>query len=287
MEPPPGMAFDFSQPAGEPALTPRDSISWRVFANPVTLFIGGVAAVILELAEPSVRAGVWEHSSFRTDPVLRLRRTGAAAMMTVYGPQSAAREMIARVVRRHDQVRGALPDGTPYFANNSRLLDWVQATASYGFIEAYSAFAAPLTPAEKSRGFAEAEKAARLYGANNPPLTLAQWHFMLAQVSTTLEPSDILLDFLDTMRTAPILPRMLRPMQRMFVRAAIDMLPADIRSRLLLVGRGLGPADRAAVRAMARLAERLPLPGSPPAQARLRVGPAEPQQDDFSAHALG
>ncbi|RLM48855.1 DUF2236 domain-containing protein, partial [Halobellus sp. Atlit-31R] len=91
------MAFDFSRPPGEPALAPHDGVAWQVFANPVALFIGGVAAVLLELAEPSVRAGVWENSSFRRDPVMRLRRTGFAAMMTVYGPRSAAQQLIARV----------------------------------------------------------------------------------------------------------------------------------------------------------------------------------------------
>lgn len=43
MRPPPGMDFDFSQPAGEPALAPAHSVSWKIFANPVSLFIGGVA----------------------------------------------------------------------------------------------------------------------------------------------------------------------------------------------------------------------------------------------------
>ena len=70
-----------------------------MFANPVSLFVGGATAVLLELAEPSVRTGVWDHSSFACDPATRLRRTGFAAMMTVYGPRSAAEEMIARVVR--------------------------------------------------------------------------------------------------------------------------------------------------------------------------------------------
>jgi uncharacterized protein (DUF2236 family) len=44
------------------ALVPADSISWRVFKNPLSLVIGGVAAVIMELAEPRVRTGVWEHT---------------------------------------------------------------------------------------------------------------------------------------------------------------------------------------------------------------------------------
>ena len=90
---------DFTTPAGEPALVPADSVSWRIFKNPVTLFIGGVSAVLLELAEPGVRDGVWQHSSFRTDALTRLQRTGMAAMVTVYGAKSQAEAMIAGVVR--------------------------------------------------------------------------------------------------------------------------------------------------------------------------------------------
>jgi hypothetical protein len=78
-------SVDFSRPAREPALVSPDSVSWRVFKNPVSLFIGGVTAVIMELAEPRVRTGVWEHTTFRVDPIRRLRRTGLAAMVTVYG----------------------------------------------------------------------------------------------------------------------------------------------------------------------------------------------------------
>lgn len=57
MQPPDGPPVDFANPAGEAALLAADSLSWRTFKNPVTVFIGGVAAVILELAEPAVRAG--------------------------------------------------------------------------------------------------------------------------------------------------------------------------------------------------------------------------------------
>jgi len=70
---------DFSKPTGESALVSPDSVSWRVFKNPVSLFVGGVTAVIMELAEPRVRTGVWEHTTFRVNPIRRLRRTGRAA----------------------------------------------------------------------------------------------------------------------------------------------------------------------------------------------------------------
>src|SRR5580700_2751755 len=75
---------DFASPLQEEALLPANSLSWRVLKNPIALFVGGTAAVILELAEPKVRAGVWEHSTFRKDPLNRLKRTGLAAMISVY-----------------------------------------------------------------------------------------------------------------------------------------------------------------------------------------------------------
>jgi ER-bound oxygenase mpaB/B'/Rubber oxygenase, catalytic domain len=44
---------------------------------------GGVTAVNMELAEPGVRT-VWEHTTFRVNPIRRLRRTRLATMVTVY-----------------------------------------------------------------------------------------------------------------------------------------------------------------------------------------------------------
>jgi uncharacterized protein (DUF2236 family) len=271
MRPPPGLDFDFTQPAGEAALISPDSISWRIFKNPVTLFVGGVSAVILELAEPSVRSGVWDHSSFQKDPVLRLRRTGAAAMMTVYGPRSAAEKMIARVVRMHDRVHGTTPDGKPYHANDPRLLDWVQATASFGFIEAYARFASPLSDAEKSRAFAEAEPAARLYGAISVPRSVNEWHSMLDSMMPSLEPSDTLFEFLDIMRTAPI-ARSMRPVQRLLVAAAVEILPQQVRTKLSLEPHGLGEFKSHLIKGIARVANKLPIRTAPPAKASVRLG---------------
>jgi len=266
------MEFDFSEPRGEPALIPPDSVSWRIFKNPVSLFIGGVAAVILELAEPSVRAGVWNHSSFRRDAMTRLRRTGFAAMMTVYGPRSAAEAMIARVVRMHDRVRGTTPSGVPYHANDQRLLDWVQATASYGFIEAYHQYVSPLTRDERSRAFAEGAAAARLYGATGAPTSLREWQEILAITEPGLEPSPTVFEFLDIMRSAPIVPPPLRPVQRLLIRAAVELTPPAIRRKLGLGAHGLSGTQRMVVKLLGRVAEKLPLHTAPPAQASVRMG---------------
>jgi uncharacterized protein (DUF2236 family) len=271
MRPPAGMAFDFSQPAGEPALAPRDGVAWQVFANPIALFVGGVTAVLLELAEPSVRSGVWDHSSFARDPGMRLRRTGFAAMMTVYGPRSATEKLIERVVRMHGRVAGTTPDGTPYHANDPRLLDWVQATATFGFTQAYHRYVRPLSAHEQNAAFAEAEPSARLYGATGAPRSQAEWDALLAATAPGLEGSPILADFMRIMAHGPILPAPLRWLQRLLVRAAVDITPEPVRSLPQLRGQGLRFGEATLVRTLARGAALLPMHDTPPAQAERRL----------------
>jgi len=271
MRPPPGLEFDFSKPVGEPALAPADGVSWLVFANPVSLFIGGVAAVLLELAEPSVRSGVWDHSSFQRDPATRLKRTGVAAMMTVYGPRSETETLIARVVRMHGHVKGTTPGGVFYRANDQRLLDWVHATATFGFTEAYHRYVRPLSPADKDRAFDESGPAGQLYGAITAPRSWAEWENLLALTAPGLEGSDTLADFMRIMGEAPILPAPMRWLQRLLVRAAVEMTPEPVRSLPQLRGRGLRFGEAVMVHAMGRAAALLPLGNTPPAEAARRL----------------
>ena len=265
--------IDFSTPAGEPALSAPQSVSWRVFKNPATLFIGGVTAVILEFAEPRVRSGVWDHSSFRIDPVRRMKRTGLAAMVTVYGARSIAERMIEGVARMHDRVAGVTPEGQPYAANDPELLSWVQATAAYGFMESYSAYVSPLDDAARNRSYRDGRKAALLYGAEHAPSSLAEQRAFFADMRDKLEASPIIFEFLDIMRRAPALPQPAQLAQGLLIRAAVDLVPAEIREITGLDRRyGLRPLEDKLVRRMARRADRLLLRSSPPAQACLRLG---------------
>jgi uncharacterized protein (DUF2236 family) len=268
----PAPAIDFSQPSGTPALAESDSISWRIFKNPVALFAGGITAVILELAEPRVRTGVWEHTAFRTDPLGRMQRTGLAAMMTVYGPRPAAEAMIAGISRRHGQVRGTTPGGEAYAASDPELLDWVQATASFGFMNAYHRLVTPLSSADRDRFYAEGAPAARLYGATGAPTSEAEVEALFERMRPRLEPSPIIEEFLAIIDRTPALPGPLRLLQPPLIRAAIGVLPAWAQARLGLEGRGPRPLDGVLLGAAGRLADRIPIPSAPPAQACLRMG---------------
>ncbi|MDB5454660.1 MAG: hypothetical protein JWP92_245 [Caulobacter sp.] len=266
-------AVDFSKPLGEPALAAPDSVSWRVFKNPVSLFVGGVGAVILELAEPRVRSGVWDHTRFRDDPRPRLQRTGLAAMVTVYGPRGAAEAMIAGVGRMHGRVAGVTPAGQAYRADDPELLDWVQATAAFGFLEAYKAFVAEVSDADQDRFYAEAAPAARLYGAVGAPTSRARMAALMAAMRDRLEPSPIVFDFLDILRRAPVLPAPLRPLQGLMARAAVEITPAWARTLLGLgAGWGLKGWERRLLRLAGAAADRVVLDSSPAVQACRRLG---------------
>jgi uncharacterized protein (DUF2236 family) len=265
-------SVDFAGPRDEGALVPPDSVSWRIFKNPIALFIGGVASVILELAEPSVRAGVWGHSTFRTEPLRRLRRTGLAAMITVYGARSVAEPMIAGIARMHAKVAGTTQDGIAYAANDAGLLTWVHSTASYGFVSAYDRYVRPLGVAAVDAFYTEGAPVSRLYGALNAPESAAQTQRLFDHTHDSLTPSPIIFQFLQIMRDTPAFPGRLQYIQSTLVRAAVDLLPAPIRQRLGLTGGGLRPGERLMVKLAGSLADRIVLAESPAVQSCIRLG---------------
>jgi uncharacterized protein (DUF2236 family) len=268
-----GWKVDYSAPAGEPAFAGPDSVSWQVFKNPVALAVGGICAVLLEFADARIRSGVWDHSVFKTDPIGRSKRTGTAAMVGVYGPQAAARRVIQGVTNMHARVKGETPSGESYRALEPELLDWVSATASYGFLIAYDRFVRPLSDADKLRFFAEGEPVARLYGVQTPIRSLADFDTMLQHLLPRFEPHPINTEFLGIMKSGRAAPGVPKSLQSSVVHAAVDILPPAVRKRL-----GLGheydltAGGRLAVRSVARIAELVPDTFGAPAQACERLG---------------
>jgi uncharacterized protein (DUF2236 family) len=268
--------INFVEPKGDTALVLHDSISWRIFKNPLALFVGGIAAVLLELAEPRVRTGVWEHSNFRAQPLVRMRRTGLTALITVYAARSVSEKMIARIVRLHETIEGQTSLGQKYSASDPELLSWVHATAAFGFFHAYSRYVSPQSHLQFDLFCREGLPAAALYGAVQAPASKIEWEALFASTQDNLESSSIVFEFLEIMQLTPIFLSGLRPLQRMLVRAAIDILPPWVRQRLELgedwdIGRG----EVALVKQIGRLADRVLVRTSPAVQACVRLGLSE------------
>lgn len=265
--------FDYAKPPGVPSLIAPDSVQWRVFRNPIALGVGGVAAVLLEFADARIRSGVWDHSIYKLDPIGRSRRTGVAAMMGVYGPASAARALIGGVTRMHKRVEGTTPNGQAYKAMDPVLLNWVHATAAYGFLTAYCRFVKPLSATDQDRFFAEGQPVAELYGVTQTVKSRAEFMAMMESLAPGFEPHPINLEFLDIIQSGKAAPSVPRFLHRAMARGAVAILPPLVRQRL-----ELGPewdltwADSLALSAAGRLADLHRDRNSPAFQSAIRQG---------------
>lgn len=268
-----GWKIDFANPVGEMSLQHPSSIQWRIFKNPIALGVGGVAAVLMEFADARIRTGVWDHSTYKADPIGRSKRTGIAAMVGVYGPESAARRVIAGVTNMHARVGGQTPRGEAYKALDTELLDWVAATAAYGFLNAYDRFVSPVSEADKSRFYTEGAKVTRLYGVKRSPASSADFLDMMSGLKDRFEPHPIVTEFLSIIQSGSAAPAVPKFLHRALARASVSILPPLIRERLELGKEfDLTAADRIMLKAVGRLADNIPVRSSPACQASVRLG---------------
>ena len=146
------------------------SLAWRIDRE-VMVLAGGSCALLMQAAHPVVAAGVFEHSTYATDPFGRLRRTLTTSFDVVFGSRSRAEAAIRRVNALHGAVRGQRPDdGSRYTALDPEALLWVHATLIDTALRVYGRFVAPLSGAEEQAYHAEAARVAERLGV--PPSIL-------------------------------------------------------------------------------------------------------------------
>ena len=212
------------------ALFPPDSMIWRVHGDVVSMMVGGVSALLLQMLHPAVLAGVWDHSNFRTDMLGRLRRTARFIAATTYGERAEAEAAIARVRAVHSHIGGTLPDGTPYRADDSRLLAWVHVSEAWSFLAAWQHYGdRRLTLAQEDLYYAEFASIGSALGADALPRNRAATNQALRNMQPALiadgrtrEVARLVLD------QTPSNPLAI-PLQRTIAQAAVDLLPSWAR----------------------------------------------------------
>jgi len=129
-----------------PSLTPHPgTITWR-YAGDARVLIAAGYALLLQVAHPTVGAGVSEHSQFRRDPWGRLLRTLDYTCTMVYGGPRAAGEMGQRIRSFHRRISGTRPDGQRYHALEPEAYAWVHATLAEAILAAHERFTDPCGP---------------------------------------------------------------------------------------------------------------------------------------------
>jgi len=154
-----------------------ESVIRRVGNSPLTPFLGGGPAVLLQVAHPLVAAGVVQHSDYRRDLWRRLVRTLRALYLIAFGTKTEAeragevvRAVHVRVAGTTETQLGRFPPGTPYSASDPELMLWVHATLVHCSLQVYERFVRPLGPEDEERYYREMALVAELFGT--PPAVI-------------------------------------------------------------------------------------------------------------------
>ena len=216
-----------------------ESVIRRLGNTPITPFLGGGTAVLLQVAHPLVAAGVVQHSDYRRDLWRRLARTLRALYLITYGTKEEAERAGAAVRAVHAHVRGVtterlgcFPAGTPYSAQDPQLQLWVHATLVAASLAAYQRFVRRLSRPEQDTYYREMALVAELFGVPRAviPDTLADFrNYFVAQVESeritvTAPAREVAEVVLAAPLPAPL--RVLVPAHRL---ATAGLLPARLR----------------------------------------------------------
>ena len=148
-----------------------ESVIRKIGNSPLTPFLGGGPAVLLQVAHPLVAVGVVDHSGYQRNLWRRLVRTLRALYLITYGSKDEADRAGASVQAAHARVSGTtttrlgrFPAGTRYSAADPELMLWVHATLVESSLAIYTRFVQPLSSDQQERYYQEMALVARIFG---------------------------------------------------------------------------------------------------------------------------
>ena len=235
------------------ALFPKDTPIRMVHADVVSMMVGGIRGLLLQMLHPHALQGVLDHSNFRADMHGRLRRTARFIAVTSFGHRDDAMAAIERVNRIHAKVSGTLPDGAPYSARDPRTLAWVHVAESTSFLAAYLRHVRPDMPGhEQDEYYRQFALIARALGADPVPENRREAEAIFRDLRSDLSSSPAAREVADLVLTQR--PQGAPPaVQALLGAEAVALLPPFARSMLGLERPGLtGIPARAATWGMGK-----------------------------------
>jgi uncharacterized protein (DUF2236 family) len=217
-----------------------ESLVWRRLADDRGLMIGG-ATLVLQVAEPTVGAGVEQHSNFKAEPWRRLYGTVLSLTTIVYGTTAEACSEVERLRTMHQSIRGVDGQGRRYAALRPAPWAWVHGTLAWAVIRLNEVFRTPFTTDEAEQYWREWLDVGRLLGVRDGDLpdTYAGFLAVIDDAARgELEDNQSVRDVVASVSVIPppVWLRFLGPVWRLLIGRPIGSL-----SRLVTIG-ALPPA---------------------------------------------
>jgi uncharacterized protein (DUF2236 family) len=235
------------------------SITWRRASDSRTMLAAGYA-LVLQVAHPTVGAGVAEHSVYKRDPWGRLFRTLDFTNSLIYAEPPVAAAVARRIRSMHRQIKGVKPDGSRYHALEPEAYAWVHATLFEAIASGHARFGNPLRLEQMQQFWVEWRRLGRLLGVREHDLPDTHEGFreyFRTTVAEVLEDNESVRGVLGSLAefASPPLPRYATtawklggiPAGRLLRLATIGLLPPLLRARF---GLGWSAAQELELRAL-------------------------------------
>ncbi len=152
----------------EGLLVGPDSVAWQITSD-ARLNLVVLYPLLLQVAHPTVEAGVTDYSDFERQPLERLLRTADYLNLLVYGGREAV--TAGRRLRAiHHAFRGVRKDGERYSALEPEAYAWVHATLIASFVDGHAHFGRPMPREQVERFYREYRGLGRLIGVRERDL---------------------------------------------------------------------------------------------------------------------
>jgi uncharacterized protein (DUF2236 family) len=220
-----------------------DSVTWQ-FGSDVRLYLAPLYPLLLQVAHPTVAAGVRDYSDFDQRPWERLWRTLDYLIVLQYGGTEAV-PMGHRLRELHKGFKGTKANGEPYYALERAAYAWVHATLLHTYVVAHRQFGRPMSSGQVQRFYREYIGLGHLVGVREddlPPDWAGFQAYFERMVADELEHNEtverVLRAVLDPAAPeVPFLPealwRVLRvPARRALYVGGVGLLSAELRARL-------------------------------------------------------
>ncbi len=218
-----------------------DSMLRRVQGERVVM-ISGPRALLMQAAHPLAVAGLLAHTTELDEPYKRLERTAEVMSAIGFDSRERADRMTRRVRKMHakakgtlDEAAGPFPAGTPYAADDPKLLMWVLFSLVDSGIVVYERFVKSMRPAEKEAYWHDFRIVGHLFGLadSDMPADLAELdayrHDMYA--SGELVVTDWARERAREIVLEPPVPVAVRPLLEAVNFVTVALLPRQIRDQ--------------------------------------------------------
>jgi uncharacterized protein (DUF2236 family) len=232
-------------------------MAWRATSD-LRLNVAMLYPLVLQVAHPTVDAGVADHSDFESRPWDRLMRTMDYVSLLVYGGHRASAAG-QRLRHLHRRFRGTRADGARYTALEPEAYAWVHATLLATYVHAHARFGTPMSTEDTHRFYAEYRGLGRLIGVRERDLPDTwprfQTYFRRTARATLTRTASLqrVLNTIDHVDAPPapivgrLWPAIKLPARRVLRLGGVGLLEPAVRSRL---GLGWSPLDEAQFRVL-------------------------------------